>query len=261
MTIPHHTCDDLYAFWQSVQGSYLYKQEQCALATLCQGVSAAQGLELSAAPSFASTLNARHLVRWEAPSKTWPGSFISQGTRLPFADATFDVVMLHHLLETQPTPHHWLREAARVTSDTGRLRIVAWHPWGMSAWRRFLPRCRCQLPYGAQWITLKRIRDWLTFVDFEIDRVDYCVMSAVPSRHADVLERWGRRFNLPLGLSMIITARRQQPALIPRSLRLKQQRFGAFGFQPHWVTSSCPHGEQCERPTDSSFQQRNEPRE
>lgn len=261
MTTTRYAHDDLFSFWQkNRQGSYLREREQSTLASLCQSVSANQGLELSAAPSFGAALGVRHLVRWAVPGTCAPGTFIAHGTRLPFEDATFDMVLLHHLLETQSTPHHWLREAARVTSDKGRLRIVAWHPWGISAWRRVLPRCRHRLPYGAHWIGLRRIRDWLTFVDFEIERVDYCAMTALPSAHAVWLERWGRRFNLPLGMSMIITAHRHQASLIARSPRFKRQRLSTFGFQSHWgVTSSYPYGERREPETDSPYQQRNKP--
>ncbi len=56
-----------------------------------------------------------------------------------------------------------------------------------------------------------RLRDWLAFVDFEVERVDYCCFRGPMSTACG--ERWealGRRHNLPLGESYMIQAQRRQ---------------------------------------------------
>lgn len=255
-TVSHDHDEALERFWQSAEGQPLYQQERQVLQSLCQSLSANHGLELSLAPSFRDVLSARHLVRWGRPDNGQHADVICHGARLPFDAAIFDVVVMHHMLETQAAPHHWLREAARVTSDMGHLRIVVWHPFSATVWRKALPHLRHGPPFAAHWLGLKRIRDWLTFVDFEIERVDYCNMTVTPQRHQR-LEKWGRRFNIPLGMSMIVTARRHQTSFLPLSSRFAPSRLSGFGPPPRWLTSSRASTDT----VDTSFHQRKVPRE
>jgi len=47
------------------------------------------------------------------------------GFRLPFADGTFDLILVRHLLQALTDPVPLLTEARRVLRDTGRIHVVA----------------------------------------------------------------------------------------------------------------------------------------
>lgn len=165
----------------------------------------------------------QHALRW-APSRELaeqPETLVCLPSALPLPDACLQLVVVHHLLEIVPEPHHVLQEAARVTADGGELIIFGWDPLGVAGWSRWLPRRRAKLPWRGQWRTPGRLRDWLTFVDFAVERVDYCGFH-LPGRlpRNATLETLGRRYNVPLGDSFMIRARRrdtpvqiQQPRL------------------------------------------------
>lgn len=126
------------------------------------------------------------------------------------------LVVVHHLLEVVPDPHHMLQEAARVTADDGRLIIFGWYPLSAGGLSRAWPARRERMPWRGRWRTPGRLGDWLAFVDFEIDRVDYCgfhLPGGLP--HNAMLETLGRRHNLPLGDSYMIHARRRAQLVAP----------------------------------------------
>jgi len=63
-------------------------------------------------------LFAGHLARAEPPKA------VADGFRLPFGDATFDLVMVRHLLQALPDPVALLREARRVLREGGRIHLL-----------------------------------------------------------------------------------------------------------------------------------------
>lgn len=153
----------------------------------------------------------RHAIRW-APSPELaesPSTLICPLTQLALPDESMDLVMIHHLLEVAPEPHRLLREAARVLRTSGSLIIVAWQPLSGEGLLRLDPRRRHIAPWEGCWRTPAALRDWLAFVDFDIERIDYAGfhLPGLRLRHG-WLESLGRRYNLPLGSLMLIRARR-----------------------------------------------------
>lgn len=148
-----------------------------------------------------------------------PSTLICHPEALPLADESLELVLVHHLLEVAPQPTHALREAARVTSDSGRLILIGWHPLGIAGPAR-LKRCDERFYQRSRWLTPGRLRDWLRFIDFNIERIDYC--GFVPFENTPdwlLMEHWGRRHNLPLGRAWIISAKRQMCRMIPLKKR------------------------------------------
>lgn len=205
-------------FWDSAAGTALWRAERACLGPHCEQHRGIVSLQLGMAPLMSDMCPIRHALDW-APSidlARGPNSLICLPETLPLADDSVDLVLLHHLLEAVEHPHHVLQEAARVTRADGRLLVFGWHPFGPTGVRR---RQR-PAPWQRQWRTPGRLRDWLAFVDFEIERVDYCGFR-LPGRLAgsDRLETLGRRYNLPLACAYLLVARRRSLPVQPIKLR------------------------------------------
>lgn len=197
------------------------------------------------APPLIELAPVRHHIHW-APSSTragHPSTLVCDPSALALPDESMDVVLVHHLLEVIPEPHHALREAARVTADHGSLLIVGWHPFGLGALNRCIPSRRGQWPCHGQWRSVLRMKDWLTFVDFEIERVDYCGFAL--SGHGR-FESWGRRHNFPLGSAFIIHAHRKMTRVTPIRLRFPVRSLVPGGVIGHG-TSLARRREQLEK--------------
>lgn len=199
-------------YWSTADGQAHWQAERACLGPVCEHLYGAHSLELGMAPHLTDMCPVRHSIRW-APTREFaesPQTLVCQPDQLPLPDGILQLTVVHHLLEIVSDPHHVLQEAARVTADGGRLIIFGWGPLGVSGLSRLMPSRRRQLPWRGQWRTPGRLGDWLAFVDFEIERVDYCGFHLPGSapRNA-MLETLGRRHNLPLGDTFMIRARRK----------------------------------------------------
>lgn len=100
-----------------------------------------------------------------------PDLFCNNG-HLPISSESIDVVVLPHVLEFELHPHQLLRETERILIGEGHLVITGFSPfslWGI--WRLFL-KWRQKPPWNSHTITLARMKDWLTLLDFEIIYAD-----------------------------------------------------------------------------------------
>ncbi len=214
-------------FWVSPVGRALWQAERACLGPACERLCGAHSLELGLARPLADMCPVRHPLCW-APSRELaerPSTLVCPPDALPLPDDCLSLVVIHHLLEVVPDPHHLLQEAARVTADDGRLILFGWMPLSAGGLPRLWPGRRRALPWRGQWRTPARLRDWLAFVDFETERVDYCgfhLPGGLP-RNA-LLETLGRRHNLPLGDSYMIQARRRPQLVQPQGTRLSFSR-------------------------------------
>ena len=87
---------------------------------------------------------------------------------VPVLNKSVDAVLLPHSLEFARSPQSVLREVNRILTDRGRLLILGFNPW--SAWG---VRHRIGMPYrafppGARLVSVRRLRDWLELLDFEV---------------------------------------------------------------------------------------------
>jgi ubiquinone/menaquinone biosynthesis C-methylase UbiE len=100
-------------------------QEEAAQVLL---VGVGTGLDLPLLPSgpqYAALDLNRAMLRWAAPRAASRGVTLVQGDagQLPFADASFDAVVLHLIVAVIPEPASALREALRVTRKGGCLLV------------------------------------------------------------------------------------------------------------------------------------------
>ncbi|WP_242458083.1 methyltransferase domain-containing protein [Halomonas sp. YLGW01] len=199
-------------YWSSADGRAHWAAERACLGPVCERLFGTHSLELGMAPRLTDMCPITHAMQW-SPTRELadqPATLVCAPDQLPLPDEALSLVLVHHLLEVVDDPHHVLQEAARVTADDGRLLIFGWAPQGVSGWNRVLPNRRRQLPWRGQWRTPGRLKDWLAFVDFEIERVDYCGFHWPGSAPRNTgLEALGRRYNLPLGDTFMIRARRR----------------------------------------------------
>ncbi|MEQ6888181.1 methyltransferase domain-containing protein [Halomonas sp. CS7] len=206
-------------YWSSPVGRALWRAERACLGPVCERLFGRHSLELGMAPVLSDICPIRHALSW-SPTREMAAhesTLVCPPDGLPLPDDSLSLVVIHHLLEVVPDPHHMLQEAARVTADDGRLIIFGWYPLSACGLSRAWPGRRELMPWRGRWRTPGRLGDWLAFVDFEIDRVDYCgfhLPGSLP-RNA-MLETLGRRHNLPLGDSYMIHARRRTQLVQPQ---------------------------------------------
>ncbi|MCC5888420.1 MAG: methyltransferase domain-containing protein [Gammaproteobacteria bacterium] len=157
-----------------------------------------------------------------APVSPSPVSVLDPGN-LPFANGSFDVVVLFHALDVAPQPQQALREAARVLADGGQLIITGFNPWSLWGLRRLFTRRRA--PWNANFINPVRMADWLSLLDFRVLTTEFAryrppmirgeaLFDGAFARHLKALVK------VPFGGVWIIRARRQSLPSVPvRELR------------------------------------------
>ncbi|GHB08779.1 methyltransferase domain-containing protein [Salinicola rhizosphaerae] len=205
-------------FWASSPGQALWRAERACLGPHCEQHRGIVSLQLGMAPLISDMCPVRHTLDWAPRSDLvrQPNTLVCKPTHLPLADESVDLTLVHHLLEAVDNPHHVMQEAARVTRSDGRLLVFGWSPLGPAG---VLPSRR-PVPWQRQWRAPRRLSDWLAFVDFEIERVDYCGFR-LPWRsiHNARLETLGRRYNVPWATAYLLVARRRSVPVQPIRLR------------------------------------------
>lgn len=99
---------------------------------------------------------------------------------LPFAAASLDLVVLPHVLEFAANPHQVLREVERVLVPEGHVVIAGFNPFSLFGLKRRLARECGDYPWHGQYLSVRRIRDWLALLSFEAgSQASGCFMPAV----------------------------------------------------------------------------------
>lgn len=93
---------------------------------------------------------------------------------LPVRQNAIDCVLMHHVLDEVESPHKCLREAADTVVPNGYLIVVGYNPWSLlGLWRRWHMRHCAEL--GCQQISAARLQDWLTLLDFRVEKTEFGV--------------------------------------------------------------------------------------
>lgn len=95
------------------------------------------------------------------------GAIRCVSSQLPFASNSIDLLQLPHVLEFSDDPHQTLREAERVLVPEGHIMISGFNPlstWGL---KRLIARDE-GYPWGGNFLSLLRIKDWLALLGFEV---------------------------------------------------------------------------------------------
>lgn len=88
--------------------------------------------------------------------------------QLPYANDTFDVVVLHHVLEYSRNPHQLLKEATRVLVPKGHLIVFGFNPYSFFGLARWLGRpFRSSRFWQRHSFSKQRLEDWVRLLDCE----------------------------------------------------------------------------------------------
>ena len=117
---------------------------------------------------------------------------------LPIETNSIDLVLLPHVLEFSSNPHQILREVQRVLMPEGHVIVCGFNPrslWGVrgvlgAVEGRLLRSMENPYPWRGNFISLPRLKDWLTLLDFEITKDRLCCYAPPFSQ-----EKWLKRFS------------------------------------------------------------------
>ena len=148
-------------------------------------------------------------------------SGLADFNHLPLPADSIDAVILHHALDYTQSPHHLLREAARVVIPRGHVVIFGFNPWSFWGVGSYLARF---FSAGARWryqyLRMGRLLDWLSLVNLEPVEI-YQGFYRPPITHPKVIrylqwmDAWGKRWHLPGGGFYMIVARKDHLAMTP----------------------------------------------
>ena len=194
---------DLQAWLQTPPGQYVLAWEREHVDAAVADIFGYHALQLGI-PELAGLHNNRMPHRWLA-TQQWCKSeedtdqtpdFCTHFSALPFPAQSLDLVLLPHTLELSDDPHATLREVERTLVAEGRVVVCGFNPWslwGLRQWRGHLLRRlgwgSLYLPAAGEFIGIRRLRDWLNLLGFEVEVVRFgCYRPSVS--HAGWLQRW-----------------------------------------------------------------------
>ncbi len=151
---------------------------------------------------------------------------------LPLDGKSVQVVLLPHTLDMSRDPHQLLREAHRVLVPEGYVVVVGFNPFSLWGLRRLIPGARARLPWCAGWIGVRRLKDWLSLLDFELTHGSMLYYRPPLTRQRLMdrlffLERIGDRW-WPLAAAVyVVVAKKRTPGLTPITPALRRSRVRA----------------------------------
>jgi SAM-dependent methyltransferase len=146
-------------------GAYLLEQEQALFDSAVSDLFGFNALQLGM-PEIDLLRNCRIPFRFKAaPAGTV--MLRCDPTQLPFDANSVDLLLMPHGLEFSNNPHDALREAERILLPEGHLVVSGFNPfslWGIG-------RLSCSkrgYPWHGKFISLARLKDWLSLLGFEV---------------------------------------------------------------------------------------------
>lgn len=94
-------------------------------------------------------------------------SVLASEHELPFASQSLDLVVLPHVLEFVNRPHEVLREVERVLLPEGHVLISTFNPMSLWGMRRVMSGHMGEFPWTGQYLSVLRLKDWLSLLGFE----------------------------------------------------------------------------------------------
>ena len=158
-----------------------------------------------------------------------PGCFQGQPHAIPVSADSLDVVVLPHILEFSEQPHDVLREVERAVVPEGHVVVLGFNP--LSNWSiwRWLVGWRGMVPWCGHFISVTRMKDWLSLLGFEVIDTRYyffrppCQQDTI-LRKLRFLESVGQRLWPILGGGYVMLARKHVSTLTPIKPRWKASR-------------------------------------
>lgn len=155
----------LSAWLDTPQGQYVLAREQTYFDRTLAQIFGFNALQLGL-PKHDFLRSSRMPLRFNAAPDL--GATVRlQPEDLPFACTSLDLVVLPHILEFSKQPHQVLREVGRVLIPEGHLIISGFNPYSLWGLQRKWGN-RQGYPWCGDFITLTRLKDWLSLLGFEV---------------------------------------------------------------------------------------------
>ena len=148
---------------------------------------------------------------------------------LPINMDSVDVVLLPHILEYSKDTHKLLREIERVLIPEGYAVIIGINPFSLWGLWHMLFCWWNKMPWSGHLISVSRMKDWLSLLDFEIEKVKYFFFSPPVSnvkllKKFIPLERLGRHCYPIFGGLYIVVAKKRIAPLTPIRMKWQQKQ-------------------------------------
>jgi SAM-dependent methyltransferase len=216
---------DLQEWFLTPAGQYLLQWESTQVDAAVSDFFGFHALQLGV-PLLAGLRQNRMPHRWLATQAPLAGTGVDHASvslqthfaALPFPAQSLDLVVLPHTLEFSDDPHATLREVERTLVAEGRVVICGFNPvslWGFRQTRghlyRRLGRPSLFLPAAGEFIGVRRLRDWLNLLGFEVEVVQFgCYRPALESEawlnRWEWMDRLGARWWPVLGAAYFLVA-------------------------------------------------------
>ncbi len=108
-----------------------------------------------------------HVVQHICTDPLTEAGLIGDTETWPVMTDTVDAIILPHTLEITPDPHQVLREADRSLIPDGHLVILGFNPRSLWGVRRVLSRRSREMPWSGRFLSMHRIKDWLSLLGFD----------------------------------------------------------------------------------------------
>ena len=172
--VPSQVSQQLSGWYGTPQGQRLLQETEATVVPWLSGLTGYYAAELS---YFNCERNWSSAERMRLQLSVTPLSLnnshtVCDFTMLPFDTDSIDLVIVHHLFEFVENPHALLREIQRVLIPSGQCLIIAFNPFGIYGVVKPF-KWRTAVPWRGNFFSSYRIRDWLSLLDFEINRMSY----------------------------------------------------------------------------------------
>lgn len=109
---------------------------------------------------------------------------------LPVAGQSIDLMVLPHVFEFATNPHQILREVERVLMPEGHVIISGFNPFSLWGVKHFFNRNSGNFPWTGRFISLARMKDWLSLLNFEVTGGQMCCYAPPVAN-----DKWRERFS------------------------------------------------------------------
>ena len=157
-----------------------------------------------------------------------PPGLLGRAGQLPLQADSIDAFVLPHTLEVVSDPHQVLREIDRCLLPEGHLIVLGLNPFGWWGLRRLLLGWRGRVPWSLRFISLSRLKDWLSLLGFDTVESRY-VFAHPPWHYGKVQSAAGLR-RVPgalrplLSAAYVLVARKRVATLTPIKPRWRPRR-------------------------------------
>lgn len=214
-------------------GAELARIEQAAL---CEVLSDVFGYHLVVLdpPCQPDSLDASRILHRVVQSRSHEGldempDLIASPEALPLQTDSIDALVLPHVLELAQEPHEVLREIDRCVVPEGHLVVLGFNPLGWWGLRKLIPIHRRQVPWSLRFISLPRLKDWLSLLGFDTVETRYLFPQVPWNIGANagglrLLDRIHRPGWPLLAASYLLVARKRVATLTPVKPRWRPRR-------------------------------------